>query len=281
MWEENSIEEIFYHYLTKLKVIKKANLSHCMTCGIYGTTYGKYEENYILNDMTEIEELSNFIFIDKISASSYGFIESKDEVSPDQFIKFGKLWTGYEGDFKVTNLSVQPFSNRVNLEYCLNNNADEIYQASINHLLYLELEVYGCFKDLNFWRKILYQSYMLYKAGDVTGSFINMFISFESMLREVTDLGEESKLNEIYATYTNSIEQLLPKELHAYRLIRNELLHGEDDLARYLVEYDLLLLLMNIRSLYEYKEPYKGEETKIKKTKAIKKALNKEYKKKK
>lgn len=274
MREENNFEEIFYYLLKKLEVINKVTLSHCMQAGVYGTNSGEYEKNYIIDDTTEIEGLEGFIFIDSISVGSYGFIEYKDEVESHQFIKVGNLMHGYEGELKVSAITAQPFTNRINLKYIINGNGEEIYSLANNYSFYLELNIYGCFKELDFWRKILYQSYMLFKAGDLIGAFINMFISFESMLRNKTGLGEDYKLNYVYKSYTNSNDDKLPKELHAYRLIRNELLHGEDDLARYLCEDDLLLLLMNIHNLCYFDQPF--EETE--KTKATKEALKKEYK---
>lgn len=274
MREENNFEEIFYEFLKKLEVINGVTLSHCMQAGVYGTNFGEYEKNYIIDDTTEIEGLEGFMFIDSISVGSYGFIEYKDEVESHQFIEVGNLMDGYEGELNVSAITAQPFTNRINLEYTINGNGEEIYSLANNYSFYLELNIYGCFKELDFWRKILYQSYMLFKAGDLIGTFINMFISFESMLRNKTGLGEAYKLNEIYKSYTNSNDAKLPKELHAYRLIRNELLHGGDDLASYLCEQDLLLLLMNICYLHDFKKPFEE----VEKTKAIKEAIKKKYK---
>ncbi len=130
---------------------------------------------------------------------------------------------GCDGHIDISKIATHPFSKRVHLQYSLNRDAHEIYLLAENNLLYLELGVYGCAKELDFWRKILYQSYILYKVGDIKGSFINMFIAFESMLRVETGLSEEASLNTVYCRYTGATNNMLSKELHAYRLIRNEL----------------------------------------------------------
>lgn len=256
----------FYEILEDLDAISQVEIELFSDVDIYGFEPRKFYDEFRMKWFQEFN-CDYFSFIEKVECWNYGFVHLEEVSLEDR-----SVYTGYDNtSFKIEEVKVNPFSNIFEFAFLMKGDITEIHLMANQSSLYLPLRVAGCPKNNEFWKKMLYQSFMLYKAHDLLGCFMNMFIAFEGMLRFNTGDGAEVKLNDVYYNYTG---YSLPRYLKAYRNLRNQIMHGNEGEFTKLSKEDLMILLINIHALETNKSiGYPKKDTKVIKrfsTKSIK-----------
>lgn len=238
------MKQNFRLLLENLNILDTVTKDFYYDIDIYGYELKVYYQEFRLST-TEKIEFNEFSLIDKTEIGDYGFI-IEDEYSETSTIHKGQAGT----TFIIDSISPISYSDEVNLNFLIKGNPQDIEIIAFGRKLYVEISASGCLKNISFWKDSLYISYVLFKSSNILSSFMHLFIGIEGMLREYTN-NYKGSIHNIYKDYTN---KELPNYLNAYRNIRNQVLHGNENIAHFLTEEDIGILIKSIDKLLHEKK---------------------------
>lgn len=242
------IKEKYKNLVFQLDALQKVGKIHKFNLDIHGyEKYTSYPEFRLI--WGEKLEFPNLLFIDEIEHFSYGF-----HIEDEQYDETSELIKGqYGSELGIESVTFEPFKNYINYNFNIKGEPKDIDIIAESHPFIVELVATGCPKTSPFWKQSLYQSYLMYKGNNITSSFMNLFFAFEGLLRFHTSFSTPPQsIHKIYKNYTT---QDLPLYLDAYRKIRNQVSHGNENIASKLTVEDLEILIDTIQSLEEGETP--------------------------
>lgn len=231
----------FKQVLSLLEVLKKVEKEHKFHIDTYGYEKYIYYPEFRFKCREEVK-FPNLLFIDEIEhVISYGF-----SIEDGQYNESVNLITGQQGtNIEIESVTSEPFNHYIDYNFIIKGEPEYIDDISGSNPFVAELTITGCLNTSPFWKQSLYLSYLFYKENNILTSFMHLFITFEGLIRLESSNNREG-LHMVYKNYTN---QTLPDYLDAYRKIRNQVMHGNENIAFQLTSDDLEILIDTILSL--------------------------------
>lgn len=229
--------------LSQLNVLKEIKREHKFNIDTHGydknTNYAEFKFQH-----SEKIEISDFFFIDEVQHSYYGFLVYEAPYSDSSELIDGQDNTTIE----IESVTLEPFKNTIIYNFIIKGLPRNIDLISQNNPFIVGLTLTGCLRHSPYWQQSLYLSYLMYKQGNILSSFMHLFITFEGLLRSYPENqdGDFPSLHDAYYIYTN---QQLPEYLNVYRTIRNQVMHGNENIASKLTFEDLGNLINTIQNL--------------------------------
>ncbi|MDR2993607.1 MAG: hypothetical protein LBV11_07225 [Bacillus cereus] len=238
------LSEKFKNSLSLLGVLEEVKTTHDFRIDIHGYERQKYYPEFRL-PWAEKMRFYNLLFIDEVEhAPRYGFFVGEDQYNDESELISGQNSSG----LTIESITIEPFNYYINYNFVINGKPEDIAVIADENRFFVELTVTGCLNTVPFWKQSLYLSYLMFKGNNILSSFMHLFITFEGLIRYHTSNTTTSNIHRVYQNYTN---QSLPDYLNAYRKIRNQVMHGNENIASKLTIEDLEILLDTIDSLEE------------------------------
>jgi hypothetical protein len=232
----------FKELLSLLDVLETVEKVHKFYMYIYG-----YEKFIRYNDFrfkwTEKMKLSNLLFIDEVECTPrYGFLVEEEEYNIESVLSTGQNYT----NLTIESITIEPFNYYINYNFVIDGEPIDIDIIADTNPFVAELRITGCLNTAPFWKQSLYLSYLLFKGNNILSSFMHLFITFEGLIKYHTSDTTTTSIHTVYKNYTS---QNLTNYLNAYRKIRNQVMHGNENVASKLTIKDLEILIDTIENL--------------------------------
>lgn len=236
------VSKKFTELLSLLDVLETVEHTHKFYMDIYG-----YKKHIHYNEFrlkwTEKVKFSNLLFIDEIEcAPSYGFLVEENEYNDESVLSTGQNHT----QLTIESITIEHFQHCINYNFIIDGEPKDIDIIADSNPFVAELIVTGCLNTAPFWKQSLYLGYLLFKADNILSSFMHLFITFEGLIRYHTSDTTTSSIHAVYKNYTG---QNMSNYLNAYRKIRNQVMHGNENMASKLTIKDLEILIDTIKNL--------------------------------
>ncbi|MGA5662672.1 hypothetical protein ACPCZR_24665 [Bacillus bombysepticus] len=238
----------FREVLSLLDVLETKTITHKFYLDIHGyLKHVRYPE-FRMNHYEKLK-FGDLLFIDEIDygedyGANYGFVieESDDDLITEQ--NFSKI--------EIEYVKAEPFTDYIHYGFVIEGEPEDIDVIADGNPFQVDLNIIGCLNTAPFWKQSLYLSYLMFKGNNILSSFMHIFITFEGLLRDHTS-NTTSSIHRVYNIYTGDN---LPNYLDAYRKIRNQVMHGNENIASELTMEDLKILIKTITELESNQRSY-------------------------
>ena len=236
------MEEKFKDLLWLLDVLETKSKTHTFDIDIHGYEKSTYYHEFRMR-WSEKLKFSDLLFIDEVTFQPiYGFLTEEGKSEEDSIVINEQHGT----KILIDSIAMEPFGDNINYNLIIKGEPANIDIIADTFPLQVKLEVTGCLNTISFWKQSSYLSYLLFKGNNVLSSFMHLFITFEGLIRDYTSNTTTSSIHKVFKNYTG---QELPEYLDAYRKIRNQVMHGNENMASNLTADDLIILIETIESL--------------------------------
>lgn len=243
------ITEKYKDLVLILGVLEKVNKVRTINLDIHSYEKNKYYQEFSFG-VGEKMDFPNLLFVDEVEHSpKYGF-----HIEDGQYDENSELIKGQgSSNIAIESITLEPFKHYINYNFIIKGEPKDIDVIAEYNPFIVELTVTGCLNTSPFWKQSLYLSYLMYKGNNILSSFMHLFITFEGLIRFHTSYSTPPQsIHQVYKNYTT---QELPSYLNAYRKIRNQVMHGNENIASKLTVKDLEILIDTIKSLETSKTP--------------------------
>lgn len=257
------LEEHFVIVLEDIGALQTVEEEICdQNFEIYGYNRDKSYPEFNFNYTVSLDIPVSFL-VDTVEPIDYGFLIEEG----------GSLVTGQDSaELILKDIIPNTFKGTITMQFVIVGDP-KLIDIMTEHEFVVKLTIRGCSKHELFWKQSLYHSFLLYKEENLLSCFMHLYIAYEGFIKSHVYL-EESMTGreypafwEYYKKYTG--EKHLTKELEAFKYIRDQIMHGYENMTSKLTKEDIAILLFNINSLYKDHEPIKFKG----KTRAIAAAL--------
>jgi len=240
------VSKKFKDLLYLLDVLERVEKVHEFYLDIHGyERYTNYPDFRL--KWREKMKFSNLSYIDEVEYSpGYGFLVDEENYNEESSLMDGQNQTR----LSIESITIEPFNYYINYNFVINGDPQDIDVMADGRPFIVKLRITGCLNTAPFWKESLYLSYLLFKGNNILSSFMHLFITFEGLIRYHTGDTTTPSIHTVYKNYTR---ENLPDYLNAYRKIRNQVMHGNENVASQLALEDLEILLDTIESLEENK----------------------------
>lgn len=232
----------FINVLSLLDVLETVEKTHEFHIDIHGYEKHTHYSDFRLH-WTETITLPHLLFIDEVEfAPFYGFLIAEYEDRGERHLVTEQNNTR----LTLESIKMEPFSDEIDYHFTIYGEPKDISMMADSEIFVVDLNITGCLQTAPFWKQSLYLSYLLYKGDNILSSFMHLFITFEGLIRYHTNDTTTPSIHRVYKNYT---DERMSDYLNAYRNIRNQVMHGNENIASKLTHKDLDILIDTIEQL--------------------------------
>jgi len=221
-------EDLLGVLIANFAAIDRKEMTLNLQCDIHSYENVYYQE-FVHLERYNLHRM--FSFINTIKILEYGYTQPDSE----------ELLRDYNGtSMRLGINNINQYKGEIEFKQIIKGEPFDIDMLSQQGKFKIVMEVTGSLHiEKQFWQESLYNMYHLYQIGNFAGAFMNAFIAFEGYLRSIA----QDYKSDVWEVYEMVVGEKFTKDLIYYNKLRNQLMHGNENNAKWMDEEEIFDLL--------------------------------------